>query len=576
MKMMIHFSLAALTALAAIAEPVFWNRDGTGDFAAAQPPVAFDGLAGKGVRWKTKLPNWSNSSPIVVETGKGARVILLAEPWDGYSPWLLCLDAASGEELWRRELDPTPLLPKEQQAEARALAGKVWDALRLRRRLTAELQAVYAKDRAGFSGDKVPPEAEAIVAQAKAAGFNYCGIGQSAGGYPNHLSIQSTPIQKELQKLTGFGLMPSEWEYQGTWDGVAYPTPVSDGQRIWTVTMHNLYSCHDLAGNVLWQVRFPPANEKDLSPEQKQALTGADGKLRWPGGWPGQGGFSTSPLLVDGKLVSCAGMMVRCLDAATGKVLWAQPLRGVIGQALGVPGIATVGGEKYVVSVDNERRTTTTVPVYRLRDGALAAELPGVTCSKAGVSGPVIDGDLIVNQPGHEEGALTAYRLQVKGAGLEVVEAWKLPKSTKREEAISLFRPAWRAGRLYNGGAVLDLRAGKWVSAQRGVVNPGYYGQGGILVGPVVLSWDFYGGTRSSDKTTPPDQARFAWTSIETGKLVGQGTLPINPADGHTLEFKRAQACRDSWRWLGAATPFAHKDRLYIRAYDFLWCIGDK
>jgi hypothetical protein len=557
-------------------EPVFWNLDGSGSFPDASPPAPFDGDRGAGVRWKAPLPNWSNSSPLVVRSAGGPRVLLLSEPAD-YAPLLLCLDAETGAELWRVELDAVAQLPAGEQAPARGLAKKMWALARLRKRLTAELQALYVKDRAGFSGREVPAAAESVVRRAREAGFEYRGISQSAGGYPNHLSVPLGGVHKQdQQRLRDLGLTTSQWDYQGTWDGVAYPTPVSDGARVWTVTMHNLYSCHDLDGRLVWQVRFAPPKLSDLTPEQQKEVAGADGKTRWPGGWPGQGGFNTSPIMTDGRLVSCAGRMVRCIDAASGKLLWAHPMRGEIGQALGVPAFVAVGQERYVIGVGNEGAGTPESAIYRLRDGAVVARLPGVTSSKGGVSGPVAWGDFVVNRPGHEDAMLVCHRLAPKDGGITLQEVWKLARSDRREESISLFRPASRDGRLYNGGSVLDLKDGKWVAARRSPLNGGYYGGGGILIGPAFLSWDFYGGTKSSDKTTEPGRARFAWHDARTGQPMGEGFLPVNPEDGKPLQFKREQACRDSWRWLGAATPFAWRDRLYVRAYDFLWCLGPK
>lgn len=94
--------------------------------------------------------------------------------------------------------------------------------------------------------------------------------------------------------------------------------------------------------------------------------------------------------MAEGKLVSCAGRMVRCLDARTGARLWCQPMGGEIGQALGVPVFVVAGGERYVVGVCNEGAATPGSAIYRLRDGAVAAVLPGITSSKEGMSGPVV------------------------------------------------------------------------------------------------------------------------------------------------------------------------------------------
>lgn len=254
---------------------VGWNGNGRGDFTQAVTPLAFDGEKGVGVRFKAPLPNWSNSSPIVVETPKGPRVFLLSEPTD-YAPVLLCLDAESGAEIWRVELDAVTQLPASEQAAARDLARKGWAATRLRKTLTMEIQNIYEKDKENVAWkDRAnPPAAVAeILAKAKTAGLEFRGIGQSAGGYANHLEpVRNGPWDQDHRKLTSLGFMWSVWDYQGTWDGVAYPTPISDGTKVWTVTSHNLYSCHDLDGKVVWQVRFPPPAPGDLTDQQKKDL----------------------------------------------------------------------------------------------------------------------------------------------------------------------------------------------------------------------------------------------------------------------------------------------------------------
>lgn len=543
------------------AEVVGWNNDGSGSFPDARPPVVFDGASGTNVKWKAKLPNWSNSSPIVVDADKGPRVILVAEPLD-YAPLLLCFDADTGRELWRRELDAVPFLPDAERAEAREVAKRGWAAARLRKALTAEI-ATLAKDNRDAWKDKnnLPAEAAPILEKAKAAGLHYTGLGSSAGGYANYIHpVGGGQFARDHRRLTELGLMWSSWDYQGTWDGVAYPSPISDGKRIWTVTMHNLYSCHDVDGNVVWQVRFPPPKPSDLTPEQKGRLTDKNGRCGWPYGWPGQGHFSTSPLMVDGKLVSMAGAMVRCLDATTGKVLWAEPLDGNIGQNMAVPGVVTLGGERYIVTATGEGRIADGDSLHRVRDGKRVGVLPGIASSKGGNSGPVIHGDIVVNWPSHGEGvSLTAHRMEVHGDTVTCEPVW--PSSPKSRQ-VNLFRPCWRDGKLYNAnGTILDLANGTLNPVGRPRHGGGYAGDGCLLIGDSLFSWDFYKGS-------------FVWSDIRTGAKLGEGVLPVNPADGHSLAFKREQACLDEWRWLTAATPFAYKDRLYIRAYDFLWCIA--
>jgi hypothetical protein len=50
--------------------------------------------------------------------------------------------------------------------------------------------------------------------------------------------------------------------------------------------------------------------------------------------------------------------------------------------------------------------------------------------------------------------------------------------------------------------------------------------------------------------------------------------VPVNPKDGRSPGEVGAQAYRPDWHWLGPATPFAWRDRFYVRANDFLYCFA--
>jgi hypothetical protein len=56
--------------------PIGYRGDGRGHFPGATPPLTFSEKDGKNVLWSIKMPNWGQSSPIVV----GKRVITMAEP----------------------------------------------------------------------------------------------------------------------------------------------------------------------------------------------------------------------------------------------------------------------------------------------------------------------------------------------------------------------------------------------------------------------------------------------------------------------------------------------------------------
>jgi outer membrane protein assembly factor BamB len=87
--------------------PVGWRGDGTGHYPSAVPVTKWS--ANENVLWKTEA-GAGHSSPVVV----GERVVVTAEP-----DLVICLDAATGKELWRKSHSLTNL-----SAEAAAKASK--------------------------------------------------------------------------------------------------------------------------------------------------------------------------------------------------------------------------------------------------------------------------------------------------------------------------------------------------------------------------------------------------------------------------------------------------------------------
>jgi hypothetical protein len=348
--------------------------------------------------------------------------------------------------------------------------------------------------------------------------------------------------------------MWSQWDSSGAWDGIAYPTPLSDGKHILTVTAQNLYSCHDVDGKVLWQTRFPPPKESDFTPEQLNRLKDFQGKIRWEGGLRG---FETSPVFAEELLISNTAGAIRAVDIKTGQSRWVVPVSGQLRQGMAVPAVAIVGSERYVIGV-NPNSGLGGNPILRLRDGLAVGSLPGHVMPNS-MNGPIVMGDTIVSI--HDK-AVVCRRLVRQGDGLTLEERWRSPDKSMVDW--KLMRVPWRDGMAYLDNGVFNLREGKRTLSWNVLINQGYYGQGGILAGGYYLGWDFYHG-------------KFFWRDLDTGKKAGEGVLPVNPSDGLPLTLRREQAVRfKEWMWLGAATPFAWRDRLYIRANDFLWCIGPR
>jgi hypothetical protein len=88
--------------------PVGYRGDGSGIFPGAMPPVPLevDEAAGKGIVWKTPMPSWSHSQPIAI----GRKVICSAEPRT-----TLCVDADTGKILWQDTLNAPPSEPMPEK-----------------------------------------------------------------------------------------------------------------------------------------------------------------------------------------------------------------------------------------------------------------------------------------------------------------------------------------------------------------------------------------------------------------------------------------------------------------------------
>jgi outer membrane protein assembly factor BamB len=248
LKMLAVFAIACAicpTATAEPTEPVGWRGDGSGQYPSADPVTSWS--ADQNVLWKTEVGK-GNSSPILV----GSRVFLTSEP-----NVLICVDAQSGRELWRR-------------------VHRLED------------------------------------------------ISEEAADKGSRHSNQY---------------------------GDASPTPVSDGNWIWTFFGTGVVSCHDLNGECRWK------NWYDVR------RTTVNGR-------------TSSPVLVGDRLVVHFGSLV-CLDSATGKLLWENDKARA---TYGTPAAVRIGDVDLVVTPKGD--------VVRVTDGKRLASDLG-TCT---YTSPVVEG----------------------------------------------------------------------------------------------------------------------------------------------------------------------------------------
>lgn len=92
-----------------------WRGDGSGHYPAAEPLAKWS--AKENVLWKTEV-GAGHSSPVVA----GNRVVITTEP-----DLLVCVDAATGKELWRKAHKLSDL-PAELNAKAPQFSGQYGDA----------------------------------------------------------------------------------------------------------------------------------------------------------------------------------------------------------------------------------------------------------------------------------------------------------------------------------------------------------------------------------------------------------------------------------------------------------------
>lgn len=91
--------------------PRFRGAGGLGLAPKADPPLRFDGKAGKNIAWKTLVPLPGHSSPVIA----GGRVFLTGADLHDKRRQVYCFDAVSGKLLWAREVNEGPKRTKKPE-----------------------------------------------------------------------------------------------------------------------------------------------------------------------------------------------------------------------------------------------------------------------------------------------------------------------------------------------------------------------------------------------------------------------------------------------------------------------------
>jgi len=310
---------AGHSAIAICADIPGWRGDGSGRFPTANPPTTWSPTSN--VIWKTRLPAYSASSPILI----GQRLFLCAE-----TNTLICVDAAKGTILWQRAANgyddalPSALAAKAREDEAASINPRAKRDL-----LQKESSAV------GTQLLAVKKEAQALQTQLNALPGDtqlqqiIAEKNKQIARINNDLKDKKAAIDKIHQELDDSWAMPRVFFKTG----YSWPTPVSDGKLVYALFGTGVAVCYDLDGNRKW-IRLV---ERPV---------------------PGYGLRSSPVLCGDQLLVDVRN--VSALNAATGETNWSADL---------IPGdlvLATIGGQSVVVTAHGE--------MARVRDGKVLAK----------------------------------------------------------------------------------------------------------------------------------------------------------------------------------------------------------
>jgi len=319
-----------------------WRTDGTGLYPEAKPVLEWS--ADQNVIWKTKMPDWGNSMPVLV----GDKLFLNVEP-----DKLVAVSAKDGSILWTASTPMEVALTTEQAEKMEQNKAEVEkieaDLQKLNRDLRNQRRVVR-----GAEGE------EKEKAQAKEMEMR-------------------TKQEALMERLASLGVITPRTHPA---NGYTSPTPVSNGEQVFVNYGTGVVAAYDMEGKLRWAKLY----------EQ-----------------PDRGfGHSTSPLLVDGKLITHIKKLM-ALDPATGEIVWTADLP----EAWGTSAVAKIGDTTILLTPNGE--------IVRASDGKVLTS----GLFRLPYGSPIIQ-DGIIYAVDQGLGAV-AFQLpdQIEGDQVEVTELWK-------------------------------------------------------------------------------------------------------------------------------------------------------
>lgn len=273
--------ISAIIAVMALSLPAWagdvvgWRTDGTGKYPQATPPTVW--AKDKNVAWATKLPAFSNATPVVA----GDRIFTCVEP-----ATLVCVSAKDGSILWQKGNDYADVMGDDY-------AKKVEQAVKFRGPV----------DRGNYKLAVIQQQIAQNEDAAKKA-TTRAASQPAAQKHVDELMARRADLNAQLETAKK-ALAAAEAQYKPfaafsrpdvhPVNGYSSQTPVTDGRYVCVVFGTGIAACYDMQGNRQWAKLLEQG----------------------PGGW----GISTSPTMHDGKFIVQVKKLF-CLDAKTGKEIW--------------------------------------------------------------------------------------------------------------------------------------------------------------------------------------------------------------------------------------------------------------
>ena len=495
----------------------------------------------RNIVWKTGLTSWGNGHPLLVN----GRIYLMQEldlnDPDSLWPRLICLDAASGGQLWSKDIDHLDLLPEAARDAVLATWREAIELSNARWRAARQLFECPAEDHAGLS---------AIYAQMQRYGFDPKLIPQGGGKLPDetirnigmiYRGSGKVMLERFSKILKPHNMWFPAWSQPdphcpGRWMGSTFATPVSDGERIWIRTGQHALVCCDLDGHPLWKTLIT----------RKRGYTAFAPSLVLCGDLL----LVDTPASLDGD-----GIRLRAFAKATGEKVWEAAGSGN-SYSLGLPTLLNLGGVHVVVTAGGD--------AYRVSDGKhLASQL----CAQGDGDNALAQGDLLVTRNAQAGGhylsklpeGLRVLRLELEGESIAACEVWTLSRNHPLRPGRYIIQDGVVYAVTTKGITAFDLATGRELRHADGRILPRPRSWLLTIVGDHLLASDHVSG------------------SVAVLRLPDLSLVGINQL-GREVDWPGHQLTYGWNEWGVAGGPFpiiASGNRLFVRTWLHVYCIGD-